>query len=891
MEKENKKRIRYAKSYGIKSNFAYGDDVYSTTFGKKNDGVLCKVIHSNDSVEEINASDFNIHSKMRNLSANLKSGSKEIALNNPSKTGKRDIIGINDNLNNLIFDKEDINDNIHIQIAYNVLDINKITSLHFYNTVYAINNLTRTSGLEDVIGVMNYRYNFETYSDNANFISEHGNIPNHYDEFKNLMDNSSSAYYRFRKYARNYYSYYPMFMNEPKFNKKLNKYENNRRSLEAIQHNYDVLRVLSFVRQAIGHSDDSNFNNLLSIEMDMPDDLIRFVNDEFCKSLETINKSFSENAEFNLKVISEITGKTYDDKLLTDYYAFAMIKENKNLGINSTKVRENLYALYFEQYNIDLSDNKYDKYRRKMNLVYDFIIFDYLKDKAEEYVVRLRKAMTDDDKDQIYKDIAKDFFGQYKDFLIYRHEEQVSAYIIQYSNELSQQNKRRNDKEKSKSAITLSIDSMLKPDDFTVFSKAIYFISEFSDKKQKNDLITALINKFDNINTLNNIYRKLEKEDVEYKNQYKIFEQSDKIANELRIVKNLAQMNAQIDSPSKQMYLDALNSLGCEDAEKEFDVMMKAPEKKAFKKFIINNIIKSNRFAYIVKYTNPSVMKDYIRNEKLIKSILYAIPESQLDRYYHRFSETKTDKDGKVNLIYSKLKSFNYETLVKKEGLLEDDIEKENLKSLVSLYYTVVYIAIKNLVNINSIFILAFEAFERDYTIVFSEPAKRGKLYRKNRILKLLETTLTFYSNYTGGKKKHNCDYLKKYYDDFNSIRKSEDLLKKTRDLVMHVSLIGSTTKYLDEVDLHLKDLKEKGIPVFYELYIYVLEREVLNIEMENDKDYKEKNFNNRYKESLLTYQSYNKDFLKILFTPLAYNLARYKNLTIRDLFYDFNEK
>lgn len=890
MEKENKKRVRYAKSYGIKSNFAYGDDVYSTTFGKKNDGVLCKVVHANDSVEEIHASDFDIHSKMRNLSADLKSGSKEITLNNPSKTGKRDIIGINDRLNALIFDKEDIHDNIHIQIAYNVLDINKITSLHFYNIVYAINNLTRTSGLEDVIGLMNYSANFENYYDNDNFINEHGDVLNHYDDFKDMMENSSSAYYRFRKYARNYYSYYPMFINEPKFNKKLNKYENNRRSLDAIRHNYDVLRVLSFVRQAIGHSDDDNFNNLLSIEMDMPDDLIQFVNDKFNKSLEAINKSFSENAEFNLKVISEITGKKYDDKLLTDYYSFAMIKENKNLGINSIKVRENLYALYLEKYDIDLSDNKYDKYRRKMNLVYDFILFNYLKDKSEEYVIRLRKALTDDDKNLIYKDIAKDFFNKYKDLLIYRHEEQVSAYIIQYCNELTQLNKRRNDNENSRSSLTLSIDAMLKPDDFTVFSKVIYFISEFSDKKQKNDMITSLINKFDNINTLNSIYSKLEKDGVEYQKQYKIFEQSDKIANELRIVKNLAQMNARIDSPSKQMYLDALNSLGCENAETEFDIMMKNPERKAFKKFVINNIIKSNRFAYIVKYTNPSVMKDYIGNEKLIKSILFAIPDTQLDRYYQRFSNTETDKNNKVNLIYSKLKSFNYETLVKKEGLLENDIEKENLKSLVSLYYTVVYIAIKNLVNINSVFILAFEAFERDYMIVFGESTKRGKLYRKNRILKLLEKTLSFYSSYTSGKKKHNGDYLKKYYDDFSNTGKSEELLKQTRNLVMHINLIANTTKYLSEVDLHLKDLEEKGIPVFYELYIYILEREVLNIEMEND-SYKVKSFNDRYKESLLTYQSYNKDFLKILLTPLAYNLARYKNLTIRDLFYDFNEK
>ncbi len=889
------KRVRYAKSYGIKNNLVYGEDVYSTTFGKKNDGVLCKLIHTNDSVEEIAESEYDIHSKNRNLSANLKSGSKEITINNPSKTGKRDILGINEKLNALIFDKDDINDNIHIQIAYNVIDINKITSLHFYNIVYAINNLTRTSGIDDVIGKLNFAYDFGLYNANAAFIDRYPdcNILNHYDDFKEYINNIDDCYYQFRKYARNYYSYYPMFMNEPKFNKKLNKSENNKNELNAIKHNYGVLRVLSYVRQAIGHSDESNFNNLLSIEMDMPNDLVDFINSKFSKSLKTINKSFSENAEFNLKVISKITRKPYDDKLLTDYYSFAMIKENKNLGINSTKVRENLYALYFDQFNIGLSDNTYDKYRRKMNLIYDFIIFDYLKDKADDYVTQLRQSLTDEDKDKIYKDIAQDFFNQYKDLLIYRHEEQVSAYIIQYCNERSSQVKDRKHgtNDSSKSLLTLSIDAMLKPEDFTLFSKIIYFISEFTDKKQKNDLITALINKFDNIHTLNKLYEKFEKYGVEYQSQYRIFERSDKIANELRIIKNLAQMNAQIDNPSKQMYFDALNSLGCTDCEKEFELLMKSEDRKPFKKFIINNIIKSNRFAYIVKYTNPAIMSHYISNERLIKSILYSIPDTQLERYYLKFSDLKAEKDEQVNLIYSKLKAFNYETLAKKSGLLEDDIEKENLKSLVNLYYTVVYIAIKNLVNINSIFILAFEAFERDYSIAFDDfTNKRNKLYRKNKVLKLLERTLGFYSNYTGGKKKHNCDYLTKYYETFSSTNKAEELFKKVRDSVMHLNLILRADQYLNDIDLHLKDLKEKGIPVFYELYVYVLEREILLAEAENDKVFPVKNFNNKYKEDLLTYRSYNKDFLKILLTPLAYNLARYNNLTIRDLFYDFNE-
>lgn len=96
----------------------------------------------------------------------------------------------------------------------------------------------------------------------------------------------------------------------------------------------------------------------------------------------------------------------------------------------------------------------------------------------------------------------------------------------------------------------------------------------------------------------------------------------------------------------------------------------------------------------------------------------------------------------------------------------------------------------------------------------------------------------------------------------------------------MHLSLVSKCAEYLSDVSLNRNKLSEikKIVPVYYELYVYTLER----VALENNTY-----LNEKFGEDLSKYKSYNKDLIKRLLAPLGYNLARYKNLTIRDLFYD----
>ena len=153
MANNNSKKTRYAKAYGVKSNVYIGDLIYTTTFGNKNEGKLSKITdpkkdysQDNFKVEEKDEnSEFDMFKKEDELSVSLKSGkSNNVNINNPIKNPKADIIKINNKINELIFEpSSDLkDDNVRIQIGYNILDMNKIISLYYYDIVYALNNLT-----------------------------------------------------------------------------------------------------------------------------------------------------------------------------------------------------------------------------------------------------------------------------------------------------------------------------------------------------------------------------------------------------------------------------------------------------------------------------------------------------------------------------------------------------------------------------------------------------------------------------------------------------------------------------------------------------------------------------------------------------------------------------
>lgn len=912
-KKYNKPRI--AKAYGVKNNILIDDILYTTTFGEGNAHKLSKKTIKDD-VEEIDKeSEFKLDSNSPKLDVALKRGnSKQVDINNPQYRKKADIININPKINKLIFGDEFKNDNIHIQIAYNILDMNKIISLYYYNIVYAINNLVRDIDIsdEDFIGMLSYEKTFEEYNP---YIKDTGKEKYTYEQVKNESESveTPKGFYKFDKYARAAYPYFSVF--------KCYKGKSDSDNEESRKYNFNVLRILSFVRQSVAHSTivhgkkdnevkETMLNSLYRVNNEnslLPRDLIDIIDYKLDNDLTKINNNFNKNSIKNLWVLKKILNSNDDQKLLEDYYNFIMYKENKNLGINNTKVRESLFDYYNSKYNINLKKNKnYNSCRKKINQIYDYFIYSYLKKNKDKYIEKLRFASCykyrEEEKGKIYHDIAVDFDKYYKKS--YNGDKIFNLIWESINNNI-----------KNEISVDYNIDK-ISSKNFTLFSKIIYFISYFLETKEKNDLITALINKLDNIASLNNLYKVIKEQNVKYNLNYSMFEEASKIAKELRIIKNLSHMEAKLESAKGIIYIDVLRSLGYEESKEECQKIISSFESEwighPFRNFIVNNIISSNRYKYIVKYINPKYCNKYIKNENLIKHILNDIPDTQLNRYYFRITkcskeDDSSSKENKVNVLYDKLLEVNFDNLSgdlskftefksmktdKKTKTTHEEYEIkaekiEDIKSLVTLYYTVIYLAVKNLVNINSVFIIGFECLERDYAIsknlpkkdVYSNATSELYLIKGNDQEKDTENSaLEFYKK----KNKHNYKHLLDNVNIFNSIPKIGEIFSHIRNNVMHMNIVNKAHNYFDEIQLeaHPKSIMGNSVPVYYDLYAYVLERMILE-------EYREKviidgkNYYNSVKKH------YDKDLLKVLFIPFGYNLARYKNLTIRDLFYD----
>lgn len=917
MANNNSKKRRYAKAYGVKSNVYIGDLIYTTTFGNKNEGKLSKITdpkkdysQDNFKVEEKDEnSEFDMFKKEDELSVSLKSGkSNNVNINNPIKNPKADIIKINNKINELIFEpSSDLkDDNVRIQIGYNILDMNKIISLYYYDIVYALNNLTRNADVDkDFIGNLNFHYSLDDPSNPYNpYYDTNPDLT--YEEIVVKSEDDPQGFYKFDKYAKSSYGYFPVFK----------QYKNNAANDDKIKiqneenkkYNFNLLRVLSFIRQSIAHSKEENTqlnclykvnndNSVLSEDLKkvdnsvLPEDLKKVINRKFVTDLNSINKSFNSNAKVNLYIIKKVTGIDDDTQLLEDYYNFSLKKENKNIGINATAVREELFELYKKK-RIDLSNHKYDSFRPKLNLIYDFLIYDFLKNKSEMYVNQLRKTASSDDRDEakkdIYREIAKTFFESNKQLI-------SNGYEL-VSNNIDSIIKNKHKNEIIDAEITLTNIKQLNPDNYSLFSRLIYFITYFLEKKEKNDLITALVNKLDNIDSLNKLYSTIMHTDIVYKEDYRLFADASKIASELRIIKNLSHMESQLDKASGIIYEDVLRSLGFNGDKSECQSIISKFEsdhsKHPFRNFIINNVVKSRRYKYIAKYIDPKHCQGYIKNENLVKNILRMIPESQLDRYYKRLVHINNSRNisiaNKIDTIYTQLKNVNYNFIEgnvcknikeneKTKKYTINPIRIEDTKSLINLYYTVIYLAVKNLVNINSIFTIAFECLERDYAIVNSQ---KKDVYdnRKSELSLIKEYALDFYKN----KNKHNYDYLIKNVKEFESASNIGSIFKSIRNNVIHMSIVNKAHEYLNEIKLESnpKSKLGKDVPVYYDLYIYVLEKLTF-------KKCGEITFNNKKYNDKTVYNHYDKDLLKVLLIPFGYNLARYKNLTIRDLFYD----
>lgn len=850
----------------------------------------------------------------------------------------RDYVKIRSALEKQYFGKEFPEDNLHVQIAYNVADIKKILSVYINNIIYMFYNLARSeeydifynsqsenSGRDcDVIGSLYYQASYR--NQDANRFEKDGKKK----AIDSLLDDT-----------RAYYTYFDGLFSVPKREDdgKIKESEKEK----AKDQNFDVLRLLSVGRQLTFHSDKSNNEaylfDLSKLTRAAQDEnrrqdiqsLLNILNSTCRSNLEGVNGDFVKHAKNNLYVLNQLYPSLKANDLIGEYYNFIVKKENRNIGIRLITVRE----LIIEHNYTNLKDSKYDTYRNKIYTVLNFILFREIQENSIA-IKNFREKLRSTEKAEqpaLYQAFANKIYPMVQA----KFAKAIDLFEEQYKTKF-----------KSEFKGGISIENMqqqnilLQTENIDYFSKYVLFLTKFLDGKEINELLCALINKFDNIADLLDISKQIGTP-VVFCADYESLNDAAKIAENIRLIKNIAHLrpaiqeaqsskdNADAAGTPATLLIDAYNMLNTDIQlvygeaayeelrkdlfERKIGTKYNKKGKKVdvydhkFRNFLINNVIKSKWFFYIAKYVKPADCAKMMSNKKMIEFALRDLPETQIKRYYYTITgnEALGDAESLKGVIIEQLHAFSIKnTLLSIKNMGEGEYKiqqigssKEKLKAIVNLYLTVAYLLTKSLVKVNIRFSIAFGCLERDLVLqkksekkfdaiineILLEDDKIRKECDKERAQaktlprELAQERFAQIKRRESGcyfKSYHVYDYLSKNSNEFKQ-NHIDFAVTSYRNNVEHLNVVHCMTKYFSEV----KDVKS-----YYGVYCYIMQRMLCDelIIKNQDKPDVRQTFE-EYNRLLKDHGTYSKNLMWLLNFPFAYNLARYKNLSNEDLF------
>ena len=159
---------------------------------------------------------------------------------------------------------------------------------------------------------------------------------------------------------------------------------------------------------------------------------------------------------------------------------------------------------------------------------------------------------------------------------------------------------------------------------------------------------------------------------------------------------------------------------------------------------------------YLVKYSNPTDVRNLASNRNVVKFVLNAIPDTQIDRYYKsciQHYSNEVDKETQIQELTDIITGIDYLDFL--------DVRQSQKQAVVTLYLTILYILTKNLVNVNSRYVIALHCLERDSKLYgYTKLSKKNnKKLEKIKPPKYHELTKYFIDNRYFDRKKKNKKY------------------------------------------------------------------------------------------------------------------------------------
>ena len=871
------KKKSSVKAAGMKSILVSENKMYITSFGKGNSAVLeyevDKVDNNNYNKTQLSSKDnsnIELHGVNEvNITFSSKHGFEsgvEINTSNPThRSGESspvrwDMLGLKSELEKRFFGKT-FDDNIHIQLIYNILDIEKILAVYVTNIVYALNNMLGVKGSEshdDFMGYLSAKNTYDVFIDPDNSSlsdDKKANVRKSLSKFNVLLKTKRLGYFG---------------LEEPKT-------KDTRVSQAYKKRVYHMLAIVGQIRQSVFHDKSNELDEYLYSFIDIIDseyrDTLDYLVDE---RFDSINKGFVQGNKVNISLLIDMMKGYEADDIIRLYYDFIVLKSQKNLGFSIKKLREKM----LDEYGFRFKDKQYDSVRSKMYKLMDFLLFcNYYRNDViagEALVRKLRFSMTDDEKEGIYADEAAKLWGKFRNDFENIADHMNGDVIKELGKADMDFDEKILDSEKKNAS------------DLLYFSKMIYMLTYFLDGKEINDLLTTLISKFDNIKEFLKIMKSSAVDvECELTAGYKLFNDSQRITNELFIVKNIASMRKPAASAKLTMFRDALAILGIDDkiTDDRISEILKLKEKgkgiHGLRNFITNNVIESSRFVYLIKYANAQKIREVAKNEKVVMFVLGGIPDTQIERYYKscvEFPDMNSSLEAKRSELARMIKNISFDDFknVKQQAKGRENVAKERAKAVIGLYLTVMYLLVKNLVNVNARYVIAIHCLERDFGLykeIIPELASKN-LKNDYRILSQTLCELCDYRDKSPNLFLKKNKRLRKCVEvDINNADSS--MTRKYRNCIAHLTVVRELKEYIGDI---------RTVDSYFSIYHYVMQRCITK--RENDTKQEDKI---KYEDDLLKNHGYTKDFVKALNSPFGYNIPRFKNLSIEQLF-DRNE-
>lgn len=874
------KKKSSVKAAGMKSILVSENKMYITSFGKGNSAVLeyevDKVDNNNYNKTQLSSKD-NSNIELGdvnevNITFSSKRGNEsgvEINTSNPThRSGESspvrwDMLGLKSELEKRFFGKT-FDDNIHIQLIYNILDIEKILAVYVTNIVYALNNMLgikKSESYDDFMGYLSARNTYEvfTHPDKSNLSDKaKGNIKKSFSTFNDLLKTKRLGYFG---------------LEEPKT-------KDTRVSQAYKKRVYHMLAIVGQIRQCVFHdlSEHSEYDlysfidNSKKVYRECRETLDYLVDERF----DSINKGFIQGNKVNISLLIDMMKGYEADDIIRLYYDFIVLKSQKNLGFSIKKLREKM----LDEYGFRFKDKQYDSVRSKMYKLMDFLLFcNYYRNDVvagEALVRKLRFSMTDDEKEGIYADEAAKLWGKFRNDFENIADHMNGDVIKELGKADMDFDEKILDSEKKNAS------------DLLYFSKMIYMLTYFLDGKEINDLLTTLISKFDNIKEFLKIMKSSAVDvECELTAGYKLFNDSQRITNELFIVKNIASMRKPAASAKLTMFRDALTILGIDDniTDDRISEILKLKEKgkgiHGLRNFITNNVIESSRFVYLIKYANAQKIREVAKNEKVVMFVLGGIPDTQIERYYKscvEFPDMNSSLEVKRSELARMIKNIRFDDFknVKQQAKGRENVAKERAKAVIGLYLTVMYLLVKNLVNVNARYVIAIHCLERDFGLYKEIIPELASKNLKNDYRILSQTLCELCDDRDESPNlflKKNKRLRKCVEVDINNADSS--MTRKYRNCIAHLTVVRELKEYIGDI---------RTVDSYFSIYHYVMQRCITKREDDTKQEDKIK-----YEDDLLKNHGYTKDFVKALNSPFGYNIPRFKNLSIEQLF-DRNE-